>query len=92
MAAEYQQMRDMLVREEREAMSVVDRELDSGQTKVRDLMKKFNENIEEMSKAKEDINNLMVQSQTAAFLQVRRPSSRIDREVLIIDIGWFGLH
>ncbi|XP_076001544.1 E3 ubiquitin/ISG15 ligase TRIM25-like isoform X2 [Genypterus blacodes] len=69
LSAEYQQMRDMLVLEEREALSVVERELHSGQTKVRDLEKKFNENIELMSKAKEDINNLMFQSQTPAFLQ-----------------------
>lgn len=72
MAAEYQQMRDMLAREEREALSTVDRELGSGQTKLDTLKKKFTENIDSMSKAKEDIHSLLSQSQTLAFLQVRQ--------------------
>ncbi|XP_040001964.1 E3 ubiquitin/ISG15 ligase TRIM25 isoform X2 [Xiphias gladius] len=68
-AAEYQQIRDMLTREERDALSAVDREMESGQTKLRVLMKKFTENIDNMSKAKEDIHNLLCESQTLAFLQ-----------------------
>lgn len=72
MAAEYQQMRDMLIREERDALTAVDREMESGQTKHRTLMKKFAENIDNMSKAKEDIHSLLGQSQTLAFLQVRQ--------------------
>uniref|UniRef100_A0A665UQ90 Tripartite motif containing 25 n=1 Tax=Echeneis naucrates TaxID=173247 RepID=A0A665UQ90_ECHNA len=68
-AADYQQMRDMLTREERDALHAVDREMESGQTKLRALMKKFNENIDNMNKAKEDIHNLLSQSQTLAFLQ-----------------------
>ncbi|XP_018534032.1 E3 ubiquitin/ISG15 ligase TRIM25 isoform X1 [Lates calcarifer] len=68
-AAEYQQMRDMLIREERDALTAVDREMESGQTKHRTLMKKFAENIDNMSKAKEDIHSLLGQSQTLAFLQ-----------------------
>lgn len=69
LAAEYQQMRDMLARDEREALNAVDREMESGQTKLKGLMKKFTENIDIMSKAKEDIHSLLSQSQTLAFLQ-----------------------
>lgn len=72
MAADYQQMRDMLIREEQNALIAVDRELESGQTKLRTLMKKFTDNVDIMSKAKEDIHNLLSQSQTMAFLQVRQ--------------------
>ncbi|XP_074487175.1 E3 ubiquitin/ISG15 ligase TRIM25 isoform X3 [Sebastes fasciatus] len=69
LAAEYQQMRDMLAREERDALNAVDRELEGGQTKLKGLEKKFTENVDSMSKAKEDIHSLLSQSQTLAFLQ-----------------------
>nr|XP_046258732.1 E3 ubiquitin/ISG15 ligase TRIM25 isoform X2 [Scatophagus argus] len=69
LAADYQQMRDMLARDERDALNAVDHELESGQTKLKDLMKKFTENVDVMSKAKEDIHRLLSQSQTLAFLQ-----------------------
>ncbi|XP_073330634.1 E3 ubiquitin/ISG15 ligase TRIM25-like isoform X2 [Pagrus major] len=69
LAAEYQQMRDMLARDERDALNAVDREMESGQTKLKGLVKKFTENIDIMSKAKEDIHSLLSQSQTLAFLQ-----------------------
>ncbi|KAF7657350.1 hypothetical protein LDENG_00028250 [Lucifuga dentata] len=69
LAAEYQQMRDMLGCEEREALNVVDRELDSCQTKLGEFLRRFTENVEKMSKAKENINSLMAQAQTPAFLQ-----------------------
>lgn len=60
----------MLAREESEALNAVDCELQSGQTKLKGLSKKFNENVVHMSKAKEDIHSLLSQSQTLAFLQV----------------------
>ncbi|XP_054461254.1 E3 ubiquitin/ISG15 ligase TRIM25-like isoform X2 [Anoplopoma fimbria] len=69
LAVEYQQMRDMLTREEREALNIVDRELDSGQTKLNGLAKKLNENVDSLSKAKEEIQSLLSQSQTQTFLQ-----------------------
>ncbi|KAJ4944762.1 hypothetical protein JOQ06_013302 [Pogonophryne albipinna] len=69
LAADYQQIRDMLAREESEALNAVDCELQSGQTKLKGLSKKFNENVVHMSKAKEDIHSLLSQSQTLAFLQ-----------------------
>ncbi|XP_029007765.1 E3 ubiquitin/ISG15 ligase TRIM25 isoform X2 [Betta splendens] len=69
-SAEYTQIRDMLIQEERDALNAVDREVESGQTKLRGLMKKFTENIDNMNKAKEEINKLLSQSQTLAFLQI----------------------
>ncbi|XP_063333007.1 E3 ubiquitin/ISG15 ligase TRIM25-like isoform X3 [Pelmatolapia mariae] len=69
LAAVYQQMRDILVQDEREAQTEVDRELELGQMKLRDLTKKFDENYNRMGKAREDINRLLSQSQTSAFLQ-----------------------
>ncbi|XP_030284448.1 E3 ubiquitin/ISG15 ligase TRIM25-like isoform X2 [Sparus aurata] len=68
-AAVFQQMRDMLAQEEREAQHEVDNELETGQMKLRDLMKRLTENTENMIKAREDINSLLSQSQTLAFLQ-----------------------
>ncbi len=65
-------MRDMLLREERDALNAVDQELESGQTKIQDFMKRFTENIDNMSKAKEEIHSLLSQSQTLTFLQVRQ--------------------
>ncbi|XP_034386261.1 E3 ubiquitin/ISG15 ligase TRIM25 isoform X3 [Cyclopterus lumpus] len=69
LVAEYQQIQDMLAREERESLNAVDRELEGGQTKLKGLAKRFTENVNNMSKAKEEIHSLLSQSQTLAFLQ-----------------------
>ncbi|KAM4612323.1 E3 ubiquitin/ISG15 ligase TRIM25 isoform 2-T3 [Polymixia lowei] len=66
---EYRQMREMLEREEREALNAVDREQESSQTKIKGLQKKFTQNVDQMSDAKDCINSLLDQSQTLAFLQ-----------------------
>lgn len=68
-SAEYQQIRDLLARDEQDALNAVDRELESGQTKLKVLMKKFAMNVDNMNKAKEDVHCLLAQSQTLAFLQ-----------------------
>ncbi|KAA8594489.1 hypothetical protein FQN60_011624, partial [Etheostoma spectabile] len=68
-AAVYQQMRDMLAQEEREAQREVDGELELCQTKLRDFMKRLTENMDNMTKAREDVNSLLSESQTVAFLQ-----------------------
>lgn len=70
LAAEYQQMRDMLAREEHDALNAVEHELETGQTKLKVLSKKFTGNIDSMNRAKEEIHRLLSQSQTQAFLQV----------------------
>lgn len=80
MAAMYQQMRDMLAQEERESQNVVDRELETGQTKLQDVLKKLADNAAQMKKAREDINSLLSQAQTPAFLQVKRCGVRCHRK------------
>uniref|UniRef100_A0A8C6SF05 Tripartite motif containing 25 n=1 Tax=Neogobius melanostomus TaxID=47308 RepID=A0A8C6SF05_9GOBI len=69
MSVEFQQMREMLASAENEALAVVDRELEIGQSKLDGLMKKFTENVDNMSKAKEQVYTLLGQTQTQAFLQ-----------------------
>ncbi|XP_062303954.1 uncharacterized protein LOC134008550 isoform X2 [Osmerus eperlanus] len=68
---EYRQIREMLDREEREALNTVDLEQESGQTKLQGLMKKFDQNFDKMSGARDEINNLLSQSESLAFLQVK---------------------
>ncbi|KAM6941713.1 E3 ubiquitin/ISG15 ligase TRIM25-like isoform 3-T4 [Lycodopsis pacificus] len=69
LAAVYQQMRDMLDQEERQAQHDVDHELDICQRNLRDHMKRLTDNTVKMTKAKEQIYSLLNQSQTLAFLQ-----------------------
>ncbi|XP_044044676.1 E3 ubiquitin/ISG15 ligase TRIM25-like isoform X2 [Siniperca chuatsi] len=69
LAAVYQQMRDMLAQEELKAQHEVDCELETGQTKLQDLIKRLTENSEKMRKAREDLDSLLSQSHTLAFLQ-----------------------
>ncbi|XP_045074653.1 E3 ubiquitin/ISG15 ligase TRIM25 isoform X1 [Coregonus clupeaformis] len=66
---EYRQIRELLDRDEREALNTVDREQESGQTKLQNLIKKFNQNIEKLSAAKDGVSSLLSQTQTLAFLQ-----------------------
>lgn len=78
----------MLTREENEASNALDREVESGQMKIRTLMKKFSENVENMKKAKEDICRLLGQSQTHTFLQVGRLLTRLlTRTRLLVQSG-----
>lgn len=77
----YQQMRDMLSHEEREAQSEVDHELEIDQTKLCNLMKRLTENTAIMRKATEDINSLLSQSQTLSFLQVSGAGGKIKVEL-----------
>ena len=67
---DYRQIRELLDRDEREALNTVDREQESGQTKLQNLIKKFNQNIVKLSAAKDGVNSLLSQTQTVAFLQV----------------------
>ncbi|XP_060725025.1 E3 ubiquitin/ISG15 ligase TRIM25 isoform X4 [Tachysurus vachellii] len=67
--AEYQQIRDMLQRDEREAMDALDKEMESGNTKLNTLIKKFNQNIEKMSSTRAEITNLLARSHSLDFLQ-----------------------
>nr|XP_046187181.1 E3 ubiquitin/ISG15 ligase TRIM25-like isoform X2 [Oncorhynchus gorbuscha] len=66
---EYRQIRELLDRDEREALNTVDREQESAQTKLQNLIKKFNQNIAKLSVAKDGVDSLLSQTQTVAFLQ-----------------------
>lgn len=68
--AEYRQIREMIDRDEKEAMLAIDKEQEKGQSKLVSLIKKFNENVETMSRTKSEINILLDQSQSLAFLKV----------------------
>ncbi|XP_016370195.1 E3 ubiquitin/ISG15 ligase TRIM25-like isoform X5 [Sinocyclocheilus rhinocerous] len=67
--AEYRQLREMIDRDEKEAMLAIDKEQEKGQSKLVSLIKKFNENIEKMSRTKSEINILLDQSQSLEFLK-----------------------
>ncbi|XP_026216097.1 E3 ubiquitin/ISG15 ligase TRIM25-like [Anabas testudineus] len=69
LAATYQQIRDMLAQEEQKAHIEVDCELEVGQMKLRNLMKRLTDNAEAMRKVREDVNSLLSQSHTLDFLQ-----------------------
>uniref|UniRef100_A0A096LU80 Tripartite motif containing 25 n=1 Tax=Poecilia formosa TaxID=48698 RepID=A0A096LU80_POEFO len=69
LSAGYQQMRDMMTREEGDALKAIDKEVETGETKIRGLISKFSENVDNIGKAKEEIFCLLGQSQTLAFLQ-----------------------
>ena len=69
--AEYQQIREMLDREEREAMNTVDRQLQSGETKYTNVIKRLSQNVQQMDTAKDTVSDVLSQSDTLAFLQVR---------------------
>ncbi|XP_016317292.1 E3 ubiquitin/ISG15 ligase TRIM25 isoform X2 [Sinocyclocheilus anshuiensis] len=67
--SEYRQLREMIDRDEKEAMLAIDKEQEKGQSKLVSLIKKFNENIEKMSRTKSEINILLDQSQSLEFLK-----------------------
>ena len=69
--AEYQQIREMLHKEEREAMNAVDRQLQSGEAKYTNVIKRLVQNIQQMDTAKDTVSDVLSQSDTLAFLQVR---------------------
>ncbi|XP_029368056.1 E3 ubiquitin/ISG15 ligase TRIM25-like [Echeneis naucrates] len=69
LATMYQQMQDLFAQEEREAQNEVDRELETAQMKLQELLKKLTDNVMQMRKARDDIDSLMSRSQTSAFLQ-----------------------
>lgn len=60
----------MLTQEEQNALLAVDHEVQNGHVKFKTLMKKFTTNISTISKAKEQIQSVLKEPQTLAFLQV----------------------
>lgn len=70
LAVVYQQMRDLLAQEEKEAQLEVEHELMASQNKLGNFTKRLTVNITALQKAKEDINSQLSQSQSMSFLQV----------------------
>ena len=73
--AEYQQVREMLDKEEREAMTAVDRQLQSGEAKYTNVIKRLRQNIQQMETARGQVSGVLSQSDSLAFLQVRGETS-----------------
>lgn len=67
---EYTKIREMIDRDEKEAVQAIDKELEKGHSRLLSLMKKFNENIDRMSRTKSEINSLLDQSHSFTFLKV----------------------
>ncbi|XP_064180305.1 E3 ubiquitin/ISG15 ligase TRIM25 isoform X19 [Anguilla rostrata] len=65
----YRQIREMLDRDEQQAMKSVEKEEEAPQSRLFSMMKKFNQNMEEMSGARDRITRLLAQTQSLAFLQ-----------------------
>ncbi|XP_057218015.1 E3 ubiquitin/ISG15 ligase TRIM25 isoform X2 [Triplophysa rosa] len=66
---EYRKIRELIDRDEMEAMLAIDKEQEKGQNRLVSLMKKFNENIDRMSSTKSEINSLLDQSHSLTFLK-----------------------
>ncbi|XP_035259751.1 E3 ubiquitin/ISG15 ligase TRIM25-like isoform X4 [Anguilla anguilla] len=65
----YRQIREMLDRDEQQAVNSVEKEEEAPQSRLFSMMKKFNQNVEEMSGARDRITRLLAQTQSLAFLQ-----------------------
>ncbi|XP_062403602.1 E3 ubiquitin/ISG15 ligase TRIM25-like isoform X2 [Sardina pilchardus] len=65
----YQLMRDLIDRDEQDALRAVDKELESGQTKLQSLTKMFGQNVEKMSHAKVELSDLLSRVDSMSFLQ-----------------------
>lgn len=88
--SEYQQIREMLQKDEREAMDSLDKDLESGHSKLNTLIKKFSQNIEKMSSTRAEINNLLDKSHSLNFLQVSTWETVELWESLISYQKWHG--
>ncbi|XP_033896979.2 E3 ubiquitin/ISG15 ligase TRIM25-like isoform X7 [Acipenser ruthenus] len=67
--AEYRVMKDLIEKDEREAMNLVDTEEQSAQARIQSLMHKITKNIEEMSSCKDQIESVLAQGQRITLLQ-----------------------
>ncbi|KAK6479649.1 E3 ubiquitin/ISG15 ligase TRIM25-like isoform X5 [Huso huso] len=67
--AEYRVMKDLIEKDEREAMNLVDTEEQSAQARIQGLMHRITKNIEEMSSCKDQIESVLAQGQRITLLQ-----------------------
>ncbi|XP_061082840.1 E3 ubiquitin/ISG15 ligase TRIM25 isoform X3 [Conger conger] len=74
---EYKQIRELIDADELQAMKSVEKEEEAAQSRLVTLMKRFDQNIDEMKGAKDRIDGLLARTQSLAFLQasVDLPSS-----------------
>ncbi|XP_062401260.1 E3 ubiquitin/ISG15 ligase TRIM25-like isoform X2 [Sardina pilchardus] len=68
-STKYQLIRDLIDRDEQDALKAVDKELESGQTKLQSLRKTFGQNVERMSQTKVKLNDLLSRADSLSFLQ-----------------------
>ncbi|XP_041955070.1 E3 ubiquitin/ISG15 ligase TRIM25-like isoform X5 [Alosa sapidissima] len=69
MSTEYQFIRYLIDKEEQDALKAVDKDLESGQTRIQSLIKKFGQNVEKMSAVKMELNSLLSRADSLSFLQ-----------------------
>ncbi|KAG5282269.1 hypothetical protein AALO_G00054140, partial [Alosa alosa] len=69
MSTEYQFIRHLIDKEEQDALKAVDKDLESGQTRIQSLIKKFGQNVEKMSAVKMELNSLLSRADSLSFLQ-----------------------
>ncbi|KAL2103324.1 hypothetical protein ACEWY4_000192 [Coilia grayii] len=69
MREEYDFIRHLIDRSEQEALKDVDKDLGSSQAKIQSLIKKFSKNVDKMTAAKMELNNLLSNANSLAFLQ-----------------------
>ncbi|KAK1163701.1 E3 ubiquitin/ISG15 ligase TRIM25-like isoform X5 [Acipenser oxyrinchus oxyrinchus] len=67
--AEYRVMKDLIEKDEREAINLVDKEEQSAQARIQSLMHRLTKNIEEMSSCKDQIESVLAQGQRITLLQ-----------------------
>ncbi|XP_062401209.1 E3 ubiquitin/ISG15 ligase TRIM25-like isoform X2 [Sardina pilchardus] len=67
--SEYQFIRKLIDMDEQNALKAVDKDLESGQTKLQSLSKKFGQNVEKMNHTKAELNSLLSRADSLSFLQ-----------------------
>nr|XP_015211522.1 PREDICTED: E3 ubiquitin/ISG15 ligase TRIM25-like [Lepisosteus oculatus] len=65
----YRQMKEMLEKDEREALRAVDHEQEGAQTRILGLMQRMSMNVEEMASTKGRVEALLAQKHKISFLQ-----------------------
>ncbi|KAJ8264087.1 hypothetical protein GJAV_G00145000 [Gymnothorax javanicus] len=68
---EYGLIREMIDKDEQQAMRSVEKEEEGAQARLVTMMKKFEQNIENMREGKDVIEGLLAQTQSFAFLQAK---------------------
>ncbi|XP_062397799.1 E3 ubiquitin/ISG15 ligase TRIM25-like isoform X2 [Sardina pilchardus] len=69
MSTEYQFIRYLIDKEEQDALKAVDKDFESGQTRIQSLIAKFGQNVEKMSAVKMELNSLLSRADSLSFLQ-----------------------